>query len=126
MAAIHKFKIVSDFIKAGAISPELLRELFRTVTESLAYEVAVASGVTATSLPGFGSSAGQITTIQTFIFITDTTVTLNWNGANISMVVAAGDRFAVFVAYGVSTTTVPTITNAGSTTATITVIAGGL
>lgn len=116
----------SDFIKSGAISPELVKDLFRTVTHSLSYEVTVASGVTATALPGFGASAGQITTIQTFIFITDTTVTLNWNGANISMVVASSDRYAVFIAYGISTTTVPTITNAGSTTATISVMAGGV
>ena len=83
------------------------------------------SGVTAQSLPGFGSGAGQINTIQAFILITDTTITLNWNGANTSMVVAPGDRKAIFMAYGVTTTTVPTITNAGSTTAIINVLAGG-
>lgn len=95
------------------------------MTRSISYEVEIGTGVTAQALPGFGSSAGQITTIQTFLFVTDTTITLNWNAANTSMVVGSADRRAVFMAYGVSTTTVPTVTNSGSTTATVTVLGGG-
>ena len=125
MAAIHHLKIASDLIKSGAISPELLEDLFRTVDESVSYELEVADGVTAASLPGFGSGSAAIETIQTFIFVTNTTMVLNWNGANTSMVVATGDRKAVFMAYGVSTTTVPTVTNSSGSTATITVLAGG-
>ena len=124
-AAIHHCKIASDLIKSGAISPELLEDLFRTVDESISYELEVGDGVTAASLPGFGSGSAAIETIQTFIFMTDTTVTLNWNGANTSMVVATGDRKAIFMAYGVSTTTVPTITNSSGATAMITVLGGG-
>ena len=125
MAAIHHLKIASDLIKSGAISPELLEDLFRTVDESVSYELEVGDGVSAASLPGFGSGSAAIETIQTFIFVTDTTMVLNWNGANTSMVVATGDRKAVFMAYGVSTTTVPTVTNSSGSTATITVLAGG-
>ena len=125
MAAIHHLKIASDFIKATGAGEQLLEALFRSVDESLSYELEVASGVTAASLPGFGSGDAAIATIQTFVFTTDTTVTLNWNGANNSLVVATGNRFAVFMVWGVSTTTVPTITNAGSTTANIRVLAGG-
>ena len=125
MAAIHKLEISSKLIKSGAISPELLEDIFRTVNESVSYEVEVADGITAASLPGFGSGAAAIATIQTFIFMTDTNVTLNWNGANTSLVVAAGNRKAVFMAYGVSTTTVPTVTNSSGQTAIISVLAGG-
>ena len=125
MAAIHQLEISSKLIKSGAISPELLEDIFRTVNESVSYEVEVADGITAASLPGFGSGAAAIATIQTFIFMTDTKVTLNWNGANTSLVVAAGNRKAVFMAYGVSTTTVPTVTNSSGQTAIISVLAGG-
>lgn len=125
MAAIHHMKIASDLIKSGVISPELLEDLFRTVDESVSYELEVGDGVTAAALPGFGTGSAAIQTIQTFIFTTDVNVTLNWNGANTSMVVATGDRRAVFMAFGVSTTTVPTITNSSGSTATITVLAGG-
>ena len=125
MAAIHHLKIASDLIKSGAISPELLEDLFRTVDESVSYELEVADGVTAASLPGVGSGSAAIETIQTFIFVTDTTMVLNWNGANTSLVVATGNRKAVFMAYGISTTTVPTVTNSSGSTATITVLAGG-
>ena len=125
MAAIHRLKIESDILKTGAVSPLLLEELFRTVDESLAYELEVAGSTSATSLPGIGSGAAQIETIQSFICVSDTSVTLNWNGANTSMVVGTGQRRAVFIAYGVSTTTVPTIANSGSTTATIQIVAGG-
>lgn len=125
MAAIHRLKLNSDLLKTNAVSPELVEELFRTVDESVSYDAEVASGTTAASLPGFGSSAGQIETIQTFLLITDTSITLAWNGANTSLVVGSGQRRAVFIAYGVSTSTVPTVTNSGSTTATIQVMAGG-
>ena len=125
MAAIHHLKVTSDFIKSGLPGVKLLEELFRTVDESVGYELEVASGVTAASLPGFGTGDAAIATIQTFLFLTDTTVTLNWNGANSSLVVASGDRFAVFMVWGVSTITVPTITNSGTTTANIRVLAGG-
>ena len=125
MAAIHRLKIESDILKTGAVSPLLLEELFRTVDESISYELEVAGSTAATSLPGFGSGAAQIETIQSFICVSDTSVTLNWNGANTSMVVGTGQRRAVFIAYGVSTTTVPTIANSGSTTATIQIVAGG-
>ena len=125
MAAICNLQIQSKLIKSGAISPELLEDLFRTVNESVSYEVEVANGITAASLPGFGTGAAAIETIQVFIFMTDTNITLNWNGANTSLVVAAGNRKAVFMAYGVSTTTVPTVTNSSGLTATITILAGG-
>ena len=125
MAAIHRLKIESDILKTGAVSPLLLEELFRTVDESLAYELEIAGGTAATSLPGIGSGAAQIETIQSFILVTDTSVTLAWNGANTSLVVSSGQRRAVFIAYGVSSTTVPTIANSGSTTATIQVAIGG-
>ena len=125
MAAIHRLKIESDILKTGAVSPLLLEELFRTVDESLAYELEVAGSTAATSLPGIGSGAAQIETVQTFILITDTSVTLGWNSANTSLTVTTGQRRAVFIAYGVSTTTVPTIANSGSTTATIQVMIGG-
>ena len=118
-------KIASDLIRSGAISPALLEDLFRTVDESVSYELEVGDGVTAASLPGFGSGDAAIATIQTFIFTTDTNITLNWNGANSSLVVAAGNRRAVFMVYGVSTTTVPTVTNSSGLTATISVLAGG-
>lgn len=125
MAAIHRLKIDSDILKTGAVSPALVEELFRTVDESIAYELEVAGGTAATSLPGIGSGAAQIETIQTFILVTDTSVTLSWNAANTSLTVATGQRRAVFIAYGVSTTTVPTIANSGSTTAIIQVMVGG-
>ena len=125
MAAIHRLKIESDILKTGAVSPLLLEELFRTVDESISYELEVAASTAATSLPGFGSGAAQIETIQSFILVTDTSVTLSWNSANTSLVVGTGQRRAVFIAYGVSTTTVPTIANSGSTTATIQIVAGG-
>lgn len=125
MPAIHRFKIDSDLLRTNAVSPELIEELFRTVDESISYEIEVADGVAATSLPGFGAGAAQIETIQTFILITNVNVTLNWNAANTSLVVAAGNRFAVFVAYGVSTTTVPTIANSSGSLATVQVLAGG-
>lgn len=125
MPAIHRLKIESDILKTGAVSPLLLEELFRTVDESVAYELEVAGSTSATSLPGFGSGAAQIETIQTFLLVTDTSVTLSWNGANTSLVVNTGQRRAVFIAHGVSTTTVPTIANSGSSTATIQVMAGG-
>ena len=125
MSAVHHLKTTSDFIKSTGAGAQLVEELFRTVDESVSYELEVASGVTAAQLPGFGSGDAAIGTIQTFLFTTDTTVVLNWNGANNSLVVATGDRFAVFMVWGVSTTTVPTITNSGSTTANIRVLAGG-
>ena len=125
MAAIHRLKIESDILKTGAVSPLLLEELFRTVDESISYELEIAGGTAATSLPGIGSGAAQIETIQSFILVTDTSVTLAWNGANTSLVVSSGQRRAVFIAYGVSSTTVPTIANSGSTTATIQVAIGG-
>ena len=124
-AAIHHLKITSDLLKSGAISPSMLEELFRTVDESISYDLEVGSGVTAASLPGFGTGAAAIETIQTFILVTDTSITLNWNGANTSLVVGSGQRRAVFMAYGVSSTIVPTVTNSGSTTATLQVMAGG-
>ncbi len=125
MASIHHLKITSDLIKSSLISPDLIQELFRNVDESISYEIDVAASVTDANLPGFGSGDTDITTIQTFILITDTTIVLNWNAADTSMVVASGDRFAVFIAYGVSTTTVPHVTNSGSTVASVTVMAGG-
>lgn len=125
MAAIHQINLETLLLKANALSPTLLYELFRTVDESISYELEIASGTGATTLPGFGSGAAQIETIQTFVLITDTSVTLNWNAANTSLVVGASQRNAVFMAYGVSTTTAPTIANSGSTTALVQVIAGG-
>lgn len=125
MAAIHHIKVASDLIRSGAVSPELLEDLFRTIDESVSYELEVGDGVTAAALPGFGAGAAAIETIQTFIFVTNTNITLNWNGANTSLVVATGNRRAVFMAYGVSTTTVPTVTNSSGLTATINVLAGG-
>lgn len=125
MAAIHRLKIDSNLLKTNAVSPDLIEELFRTVDESIAYEVEVAGGVTAASLPGLGTADAAIATIQTFVLITDTSITLNWNGANTSLVVGSGQRRAVFIAYGVSTTTVPTVTNSGTATATVQVMAGG-
>lgn len=125
MAAIHRLKIDSDILKTGAVSPELVEELFRTVDESISYEIEVAGSTAATSLPGFGSGATQIETIQSFVCVSDVSVTLGWNGANTSLVVGAGQRRAVFIAYGVSTTTVPTIANSGSSTATLQIMAGG-
>ena len=124
-AAIHHLKVASDLIKSGVISPELLEDLFRTVDESVNYELEVADGVTAAALPGFGSADTAIATIQTFILTTNVNLTLNWNGANTSLVVASGDRKAIFMTYGVTTTTVPTVTNSSGSTATITVLAGG-
>ena len=103
----------------------MLEELFRTVDESISYDLEVGAGVTAASLPGFGSGAAAIATIQTFILVTDTSITINWNGANTDLVVGSGQRRAGIIAYGVSTTTVPTVTNSGSTTATIQIMAGG-
>ena len=125
MAAIHRLKIESDILKTGAVSPLLLEELFRTVDESLAYELEIAGSTAATSLPGIGSGAAQIETIQSFILVTDANITLGWNSANTSMVVGTGQRRAVFIAYGVSSTTVPTVANSGSSTATIQVMIGG-
>ena len=103
----------------------MLEELFRTVDESISYDLEVGSGVTAASLPGFGTGAAAIETIQTFIVVTDTSITINWNGANTNLVVGSGQRRAGIIAFGVSTTTVPTVTNSGSTTATIQIMAGG-
>ena len=125
MASIHQLNLETLLLKANALSPTLLYELFRTVDESISYELEIAGSTSATSLPGFGSSAAQIETIQTFVLITDTSITLNWNGANTSLVVGTSQRNAVFMAYGVSTTTVPTIANSGSTTALVQVLAGG-
>lgn len=125
MAAIHRLKLNSDLLKTNAVSPELVEELFRTVDESVSYTIEVASGVTDTNLPGFGSGSAQIETIQTFILISDTTVVLNWNSADTTLSVGTGNRYAVFIAYGVSTTTVPHITNSTTGTATIAVMAGG-
>lgn len=125
MASIHHLEIVSDLIRSGLICPELTRDLFRTVDESISYEIDVASGVTDADLPGFGSGDTQITTIQTFVLFTDTTLVLNWNGADSSLVVASGDAWAAFIVYGVSTTTVPHVTNSQAGTATVVVMAGG-
>lgn len=129
MAAIHRLKIDSDILKTGAVSPELVEELFRTVDESISYEIEVAGGTAATTLPGIGTGATQIQTIQSFVLITDTSVTLGWNSANTSLVVASGNRRAVFVAYGItydtSSLTAPTIANSGTATATIQVMLGG-
>ena len=125
MAAIHQLSLSSKLIKAGAISPVLLEELFRDVDESISYELDVAASVTDANLPGFGSGDTDITTIQTFILVTDTTIVLNWNGADTSMVVGSGQRRAVFLVYGVSTTTVPHVSNSGATTAKIQVLSGG-
>ena len=125
MAAIHRLKINSDLLKTGAVSPELREELFRTVDESISYQIEVGSGVTDTNLPGLGSADAAIATIQTLIVFSDTSVTLNVNGADISMVVATGNRYAGVILFGVSTATVPHITNSGSTTATLIVVAGG-
>ena len=125
MAAIHKLEIETSLLRTGALSPAVIEELFRTVDESISYELEVGSGVTDTNLPGFGSGDTQITTIQTFILITDTTVVLNWNGADTTLSVGTSERRAIFIAYGVSTSTVPHLTNSGSTTAIVTVVAGG-
>lgn len=125
MASIHQLNLETLLLKANALSPTLLYELFRNVDESISYELEIAGSTSATSLPGFGSGAAQIETIQTFVLITDTSVTLNWNAANTSLVVGTSERNAVFMAYGVSTTTVPTISNSGSTTALVQVLAGG-
>ena len=125
MAAIHKLEIETSLLRTGALSPAVIEELFRTVDESISYELEVGSGVTDTNLPGFGSGDTQIATIETFILISDTTVVLNWNGADTTLSVGTSQRKAIFMAYGCSTTTVPHITNSGSTTATIEVVAGG-
>ena len=125
MAAIHRLKIESDLLKSNAVSPTLLEELFRTVDESISYELEIADGTAATNLPGFGTGAAQIETIQTFILITNINVTLSWNSANTNLIVGSGQRFAFFIAYGVSTTTVPTIANSSGSLATVQVIAGG-
>ena len=125
MAAIHRLKIESDLLKSNAVSPTLLEELFRTVDESISYELEIADGTAATNLPGFGTGAAQIETVQAFILMTNVNVTLNWNAANTSLVVASGNRFAIFIAYGVSTTTIPTIANSSGSLATIQVVAGG-
>lgn len=125
MAAIHRLKIESDILKTGAVSPLLLEELFRTVDESISFTIEVAGSTAATSLPGFGSGAAQIETIQTLLVLSDQSVTLNINGANISMVVSTGNRYAAVLLFGISTTTVPTIANSGSSTANIIVLGGG-
>lgn len=125
MAAIHRLKIESDLLKTGAISPPLLEELFRTLDESVSYTLEVAGSTSATSLPGFGSGAAQIETIQTLLVLSDQSVTLNINGANISMVVSTGHRYAAVLLFGVSTTTVPTIANSGASTANVIVLGGG-
>jgi len=125
VAAIHRLKIDSDLLKTGAVSPQLLEELFRNVDESISYTLEVASGVTDVDLPGFGSGSAAIATIQTLIVISDTSVVLNVNGADISMVVATGNRYAVVILWGISTTTVPHITNSGTATATLIVMGGG-
>src|SRR3990167_3910783 len=125
MAAIHKREIETSLLRTGALSPAVIEELFRTVDESISYELEVGSGVTDTNLPGFGSGDTQIGTIETFILISDTTVVLNWNGADTTLSVGTSQRRAVFMAYGVSTSTLPHLTNSGSTTAIVQVIAGG-
>ena len=125
MAALHQINLSNNLIRSGAISPMLVQELFRSVDESVSYELEVGDGVTAAALPGFGSGDTAIATIQTFVLITDRNITLSWNGANTSIVVASGDRYAIFIAYGVSTTTVPTFTNSSGWTATIQVMGGG-
>ena len=125
MAPIHKLEIETSLLRTGALSPAVIEELFRTVDESISYELEVGSGVTDTNLPGFGSGDTQIATIETFILISDTTVVLNWNGADTTLSVGTSQRRAVFMAYGVSTSTVPHITNSGSTMAIVTVVAGG-
>lgn len=125
MAAIHKLEIETSLLRTGALSPAVVEELFRTVDESISYELEVGSGVTDTNLPGFGSGDTQITTIQSFILISDTTVVLNWNGADTTLSVGTSERRAVFMAYGCSTSTVPHISNSTSGTAIIQVIAGG-
>lgn len=130
MASIHRLKLDSDILRSGSISPELIEELFRTVDESVSYEIEVADGVSAADLPGFGTAATAIATIQTFLLITDRTITLGWNGAsgtnaNNSLVVGTGQRRAIFLAYGVSTTTVPTVSNSSGGIAILQVVAGG-
>ena len=125
MAAINRLKIESDLLKTGAVSPLLLEELFRTVDESISYTIEVNGGTAATSLPGFGSGAAQIETIQTLLVLSDQNVTLNINAANISMVVGTGNRYAAVILFGISTTTVPTIANSGTSTANLIVLGGG-
>ena len=124
-AAIHRLKFESDLLKTGAISPPLLEELFRTVDESVSYSLEVASGVTDTDLPGFGSGNAAIATIQSLVVLSDKNVVLNVNGADISMIVSTGHRYACVILWGISTTTVPHITNSGTDTATLIVLGGG-
>ena len=98
----------------------------QAIQEGHGERVVVANGASNVALPGIGTGALDITTVQVFAFIAFGVLTLVWNGGSATTLNGSEDTPAGFIIFRTSNTAIPTVSNSSGAAVEAFVMKGGL